>query len=120
MAHDLAKVLLEVDGGRGRADGRVGVRQLRAAMDSTPVFGAGRVEATLNSLGPARRQVAGLAAAELGTSAAARIEEAERVLGGHSRLKSALDRDGSELTAWVRALRLGLAAVELWPRWLEQ
>ena len=119
IAHDLAKVLLERTVALAEQTGGVGARQLRAALDSTPLCGAGRVEDTLNLLGHARRKAVGLAAAELGTSAAALREEADLVLVGHSSLKAALDLDWGEPTARVRAGRLVLAEVERWKRWLE-
>jgi hypothetical protein len=50
--------------------------QLRAALDSTPLFGAGRVEDTFNLLGHALRKAVGLAAQELGVSVEAILEEA--------------------------------------------
>jgi len=120
MAHDVDKVLLERTVALAEQTGGFGARQLRAALDSTPLFGAGRVEDTLNLLGHALRKAVGLAAAELGTSAAALIEEADLVLVGHSRLKAAVDLDWGEPTARVRALRLVLEEVERWKRWLEQ
>ena len=120
IAHDLAKVWLERTVALAEQTGGFGARQLRAALDSPPLFGAGRVEETLNLLGPALRQAVGLAAAELGTSTAALIEEADLVLGGHSSLKAALDLDWGEPTARIRALRLVLAEVERWKRGLEQ
>ena len=120
MAHDVDKVLVERTVALAEQTGGFGARQLRAALDSTPWFGAGRVEDTLNLLGHALRKAVGLAAAELGTSAAALIEAADLALGGHSRLKAALDLDGGEPTARARALRLVLEEVERWKRWLEQ
>jgi hypothetical protein len=100
--------------------GGFGARQLRAALDSTPWFGAGRVEETLNLLGHALRKAVGVAAAALGTSAAALIEEADLALVGHSRLKAALDLEWGEPTARARALCLVLEEVARWKRWLEQ
>src|SRR5919198_4950074 len=64
--------------------------QLRAVLDSTPLFGAGRVEDTLNLLGHALRKAVGLVAQELGTSAEAVVEDAGVALVGHNRLKTAL------------------------------
>ena len=120
MAHDVAKVWLERTVAWAEQTGGCGARQLRAALDSTPVLGAGRVEETLNLLGHARRQAVGLAAAALGTSTAALREEADLVLVGHRRLQAALALDWGEPTARVRALRLVLEEVERWQPWLEQ
>jgi hypothetical protein len=59
--------------------GGFGARQLRAALDSTPLFGAGRVEDTLNLLGHALRKAVGLAARELGAAAAVILERIFRL-----------------------------------------
>ena len=93
MAHNLDKTLLERTVALAERTGGFGARPLRAALDSTPLFGAGRVEDTLNLLGHALRKAVGLAARELGTAAAVILEEAGWVLVGHSRLKAALDLD---------------------------
>src|SRR5262249_53981496 len=76
--------------------GGFGARQLRAVLDSTPLFGAGRVEDTLNLLGHALRKAVGLAAQGLGTSAEAVVEDAGLTLVGRSSLKAALDLDWGE------------------------
>src|SRR5262249_42254743 len=62
--------------------GGCGARQLRAALDSPPLFGAGRVEDMLNLLGHALRKAVGLAAQELDTSAEAILVDAGLVLVG--------------------------------------
>ena len=120
MAHNLDKTLLERTGALAERTGGFGARQLRAALDSTPLFGAGRVEDTLNLLGHALRKAVGLAARELGTAAAVILEEAGWVLVGHSRLKAALDLDWGQPKAREQALRLVLEEVERWKTWLEQ
>ena len=59
-----------------------------AVLDSTPLFGAGRVEDTLNLLGHALRKAVGLAAQALDTSAEVLVEDAGLTLVGHSSLKA--------------------------------
>jgi len=100
--------------------GGFGARQLRAALDSTPLFGAGRVEDTLHLIGHALRKAVGLAARDLGASAEAILEEAGLVLVGHSSLKAALALDWGQPKAREQALRLVLEEVDRWKRWLEQ
>src|SRR5262249_21677162 len=51
IAHNLDKTLLERTVTVAEQTGGFGTRQLRAVLDSTPLFGAGRVEDTLNLLG---------------------------------------------------------------------
>ena len=120
IAHNLDKTLLDRTVALAETTGGFGARQLRAVLDSTPLFGAGRVEDTLNLLGHALRKAVGLAAQELGTSAEAVVEDAGLVLVGHSSLKAALDLDWGEPRARERALGLVLEEVARWQRWLEQ
>src|SRR5262252_2412094 len=120
MAHNLDKILLGRTVTLAEQTGGFGARQLRAALDSTPLFGAGRVEDTLNLLGHALRKAVGLAARALGASTEAILEEAGLVLVGHSSLKAALDLDWGQPKAREQALRLVLDEVERWKQWLEQ
>jgi hypothetical protein len=78
------------------------------------------VEDTLNLLGHAVRKAVGLAARTLGTSAEAILEEAGLILVGHSSLKAALDLDWGQPKAREQALRMVLAEVARWEKWLEQ
>ena len=120
IAHNLDKTLLERTVALAEQTGGCGARQLRAVLDSTPLFGAGRVEDTLNLLGHALRKAVGLAAQELGTSAEAVVEDASLTLMGHSSLKAALDLDWGEPSARSRALERVLAEVARWHHWLAQ
>lgn len=120
IAHDLDKRLLERTVALAEKTGGFGARQLRVALDSTPLFGAGRVEDTLNLLGHALRKAVGLAAQELDTSAEALLVDAGLVLVGQRSLKAALELDWGKSTAREHALRLVLAEVERWHSWLTQ
>jgi Transposase DDE domain len=120
IAHNLDKALLERPVALAEKTGGFGARQLRAALDSTPLGGASRVEDTLNLLGHALRKAVGVAARELATSAEALVEEAGLVLVGHRSLKAALDLDWGEPQARETALHLVLEEVDRWQRWLEQ
>ena len=111
IAHNLDKTLLDRTVALAETTGGFGARQLRAVLDSTPLFGAGRVEDTLNLLGHALRKAVGLAAQELGTSAEAVVEDAGLMLVGHSSLKAALDLDRGEPRA--RECALGLVLEEV-------
>jgi hypothetical protein len=120
IAHNLDKALLERTVAVAEHTGGFGARQLRAALDSTPLFGAGRVEDTLNLLGHALRKAVGLVAHELDTSVAAVVEGAGLTLVGHSSLKAALDLDWGGPRARARALGLVLDEVARWHQWLAQ
>jgi hypothetical protein len=120
IAHNLDKTLLERTVALAEQTGGFGARPLRAVLDSTPLFGAGRVEDTLNLLGPALRKAVGLTAQALGRSAEAVVEDAGVTLVGHSSLKAALDLDWGAPSARERALGLVLEEVARWPHWLAQ
>src|SRR5437016_1204522 len=70
-----------------------GPRALRAALDSSPLWGAGRVEDTYNLVGHALKKVMRVVADQQGRKLAevAQDAEAEQVCG--TSLKAALDRD---------------------------
>src|SRR6266446_6047334 len=120
ITHNLDNTLLERTVALAEKTGGFGVRQLRAAMVSTPLFGAGRVEDTFNLLGHALRKAVGLAARALGTSAEVLREDAGLELVGQSSLKAALDLDWGAPTARASALRLVLEEVARWKHWLAQ
>lgn len=97
--------------------GRPAAGKLRAALDASPLWGAGRVEDTINLVGHALRLVLGVLAGQQGWGLAA----AERarvlaeqagipVLAGRS-LKAALDLDWDDPAARQRALGVVLAAL---------
>jgi hypothetical protein len=119
IAHNLDPTWGERPGAGAAQTGGCGTRQLRAVLDATPLFGAGRVEDTLHLLGHALHKAVGWTAQALGTSAEAVVADAGVTLLGHRRLKAALALDGGEPRARARALGLVLDEVARGPRWLE-
>lgn len=99
--------------------GSFGPRPLRAALDSSPLWGAGRVEDTYNLLGHALRKALGVIARQQGRGLADSAAEAGASLVGSSSLKAALDLDWDDPTAREQALVLVLGALEAVERWLE-
>jgi hypothetical protein len=96
-----------------------GSRQLRAALDSSPLWGASRVEDTYNLLGHALRKALGVIARQQGRELATiAVEAGARMVGGAS-LKAALDLDWDDPSACEQALVLVLGALEAVERWLE-
>ncbi len=97
--------------------GAFGSRHLRAALDSSPLWGAGRVEDTYNLLGHALRKAVGVIARQQGRELADVAQQAgTRLLDGSS-LKAALDLDWDDPSAREQAVRLvldDLRAVEDW------
>src|SRR5258708_2508270 len=97
--------------------GAFGSRPLRAALDSSPLWGASRVEDTYNLLGHALRKALGVIARQQGRGLAEVANEAGASLLSGSSLKAALDLDWDNPTEQAEALSmiLGvLTAVEVW------
>ena len=88
--------------------GGFGVRALRAALDSSPLWGAGRVEDTFNLMGHALRRALGVIAVLQGRGQAAGIAVLAAQAGvpqlAASSLKAALDADWDDLAARDHAL----------------
>jgi hypothetical protein len=99
----------------GQLTGRVAAGRLRGALDSSPLWGAGRVEDTINLLGHALRKVVGVLARQQGWG----LAEGTRVLATRagtpelaaSSLKAALDLDWDDPAALQHALGVVLGAV---------
>src|SRR5580700_2479012 len=96
------------------ATGGFGARALRAALDSSPLWGAGRVEDTINLMGHALRKALGVIAVLQGRGQAEGIAALAAQAGAPmlaaSSLKAALDRDWDDPAARGEALaaELGL------------
>jgi hypothetical protein len=88
-----------------------GSRALRAALDSSPLWGAGRVEDTYNLLGHALRKALGVIARQQGRGLTEVAEQAGTPVLAFSSLKAALDLDWDEPTAREQALSVVLAAL---------
>jgi hypothetical protein len=99
----------------GQTTGRVAGGKLRAALDSSPLWGAGRVEDTINLLGHALRKVVGVLARQQGWG----LAEGTRVLAERagtpelaaSSLKAALNLDWDDPAALQQALGVVLGAI---------
>lgn len=100
-----------------------GPRALRAALDSSPLWGAGRVEDTLNLVGHALKKVMRVVADQQGRELVEVVKEAGAELVCESSLKAALDRDWDQQIQKDEALALVLnvlRAVETWVQTLPQ
>ena len=94
-----------------------GPRQLRAALDSSPLWGAGRVEDTYNLMGHALRKALSVIARQQGRGLAEISREAGAGLVSASSLKAALalDRDApEERQRGLGQLLLALEGVQEW------
>lgn len=120
IEHDLDRRLLDRTVELARATGGFGDKALRIALDSSPLWGAGRVEDTFNLLGHALEVVVDCAAFVLGVSAESVRAEAKLQLLGGSSLKAALDIDWDKDDEQARALGRLLGEVKTLRDWLEK
>jgi transposase len=100
-----------------------GSRALRAALDSSPLWGAGRVEDTYNLLGHALKKVICMVAAQQGRDVTEVGQEAGAAMVCETSLKAALDRNWDQPGQREEALNLVLKVlqtVETWVQTLEQ
>ena len=108
IERDLDRRLVERTVELAAATGGFGARALRAALDSSPLWGAGRVEDTFNLMGHALRKALGVIAVLQGRGQAAGTAIVAAQAGvpelAASSLKAALDRDWDDPDARDGAL----------------
>jgi hypothetical protein len=100
-----------------------GSRPLRAALDSSPLWGAGRVEDTYNLIGHALKKVIQVVADQQGRELMEVGKEAGAEMVCGTSLKAALDQDWDQLGQREEALNLVLKvlqAVETWVQTLQR
>ncbi len=119
IAQQLDRRLLERTVEVAATTGAFGSRQLRAALDSSPLWGAGRVEDTYNLLGHALRKVLGVIARQQGWELADVARAAGAELSAGTSLKAALDLDWDDPTARDQALRVVLDAMRSVEGWVD-
>ncbi len=118
IAHGLDRRVVERTVELAERTGGFGARPLRVALDSSPLWGAGRVEDTLNLLGHALKKALGVIARQQGRGLGELATEAGApVLAGPS-LKAALDLDWDDPAAREAALAIVLEAVAAVSGWL--
>jgi Transposase domain (DUF772)/Transposase DDE domain len=99
--------------------GAFGPGPLRAALESSPLWGAARVEDTYNLLGHALRKALSVIAREPRRGLTEIATQANANLLGGSSLKAALDRDWDDPGERAEALGVVLAVLTSVERWLE-
>jgi Transposase DDE domain/Transposase domain (DUF772) len=112
IAHDLDRRLIERTVEMAAQDRGMSPRQLRAALDSSPLWGASRVEDTYNLLGHALKKALGVIARQQGWGLAELAAAVGAPLLGEGSLKAALDLNWDDPTERQRALVLTLSALE--------
>lgn len=95
-------------------------RSLRAALDSSPLWGAARVEDTYNLLGHALRKALNVIARQQERELATVAAEAGAEMTAGSSLKGALDLDWDDPVAKAQALSTILKALNEVESWVEQ
>jgi transposase len=96
-----------------------GSRPLRAALNSSPLWGAGRVEDTCNLVGHALKKVMRVVANQQGRKLAEVASEAGAELVCESSLKAALDRDWDQQVQKDEALELVLQMLQTVDAWVK-
>src|SRR6266566_287339 len=118
IAHDLDRKLLERTVALAKRTGRFGWQQLQAALDSSPLRGAGRIEDTWNLIGRAMSAVVTCAAKAVERTRAQVIAEAGLTLVDRSSLKAALDIDWDDPDAQAAALERLVTEVDRLEQWV--
>lgn len=120
MNQDADRRLIERTVALAERRGGFGSRALRAALDSSPLWGAGRVEDTYNLLGHALRKALGVVARQQGRGLADVAAEAGAPILGGTSLKAALDLDWDDPGERTQALVVVLAALDAVEHYLDQ
>lgn len=120
IAHDLDKKLFERTIALAKETGAFSATTLRAAIDSSPIYGSGRVEDTFNLIGRAAFHVVRTAAKRLSRSVDDVAADAGIPLVVASSIKAGLDLDWDDVDARKTGLRVLFNQVESLLLWLEK
>lgn len=118
IKYNMDIVLLEQSVEVAKTIGGFCYKQLRIALDSAPLQGAGRVEDTFNLIGHALELVIDCAAKIKNIDGSEIIREAGAKFIGSSSIKAALDIDWSDLDEKRNAINKLIDDVESIKRWL--
>lgn len=119
IKHRLDRRLIERTVELAAQSGGFGCRQLRAALDSSPLWGAGRVEDTYNLLGHALKKALGVIAAQQGRELGNVAREAGASLVSGSSLKAALDVNWDDPNQRLTALQQVLDTLDAVSQWVD-
>lgn len=118
IEHDMDRRLLDRTVELARKLGGFGDRNLRAAFDASPLFGAGRVEDTFNLIGHAAREVVRTASRRLGFTVEDVAAQAGIPVLNATSVKAGLDVNWDEPRARNEALTILVGQVESLAHWL--
>jgi hypothetical protein len=96
-----------------------GSRALRAALDSSPLWGAGRVEDTYNLMGHALKKVMRVVADQQGRELVEVAKEAGAEVVCGTSLKATLDRDWDQVRQREEVLSLVLNMLQMVENWVQ-
>ncbi|MCA9570524.1 MAG: transposase, partial [Myxococcales bacterium] len=120
MTHGLHERLVAKSVELAKKTGGFGYKNLRVALDSAPLWGAGRVEDTFNLIGHALEVVVVCTAAVVGRPQAEIRDAAGLTLIGRSSVKAALDIDWDDPEEQQRALGELVGEVERLRTWVDE
>jgi len=118
--HNLDAKLLERTVAIAKQSGKFGWQHLKAAFDSSPLLGAGRVEDTFNLIGRAMSTLVTCAAKSLGVPREQIIADAKLTVLSTSSIKAALDIDWDDPEQRGQALVRLLDEVKALEAWVHQ
>jgi len=118
IAHDLDKKLVDRTVELAKKTGGFGWKNVRVALDSSPLHGAGRVEDTWNLIGRAMSKVVHAVSLALDVDESVVVQEAELTVLGADSVKAALDIDWDDESAQSEALNCLLAEVSALEAWV--
>lgn len=118
IANDLDKKLVERTIELAKKTGGFGWKNLRVALDSSPLHGAGRVEDTWNLIGRAMAKVVHSVSLALELDEETVIQSAGLNVLSADSIKAALDIDWTDNEAQVAALQKLLGQVDALERWV--
>ena len=120
IRHDLDRELIRRTVELAKETGGFGYKALRVALDSAPIWGAGRVEDTFNLIGHGLMMCVACAADVWELESDDAVAAAKLQIVGKSSVKAALDIDWDDTEARARALDRLLADVTLFRKWLAE
>jgi hypothetical protein len=118
VANDLDKKLVDRTVELAKRTGGFGWKHLRVALDSSPLYGAGRVEDTWNLIGRAMSKVVHSISLALDLDEETVIKSAGLSVLSADSIKAALDIDWDDDDAQVAALQKLLVQVDALERWV--
>lgn len=118
MAHDLDKKLVDRTVALAKASSTFGWTKLRVALDSSPLFGAGRVEDTWNLIGRAMSKVVHAVSTALDVPEDEVVAKAQLKVLSASSIKAAIDIDWDDDEKKQAALEELLAQVTRLEAWV--